>query len=270
MDKIIQELRGKEDAIQQGMQLVKAAEHAERYKDMCSLMRMVVDLANAKNEDLDTEGRNLLSVGYKNLVGAGRGSHRHIKHQMDHKESDLMPGYLNVIAKETTDICKEVLEVLENQLIPKADQLRKEETDESKMYQKVEASIFYLKMAGDYYRYLAEIDKENGYDEKAKDLYLKGSALAEDNLAPTDPIRLGLALNLSVCYYEILNNKKEACRLAKKAFDDAISKLDRLEEAQYKDATLIMQLLRDNLTLWTTNDNEGDGEEEDLQVENAE
>eukprot|EP00466_Bigelowiella_natans_P001726 jgi/Bigna1/49742/estExt_Genewise1.C_550070 len=238
------------------MQLVKAAEHAERYKDMCSLMRMVVDLAHAKNEDLDTEGRNLLSVGYKNLVGAGRGSHRHVKHQMDHKEGDLMPGYLSVIAKETTDICKEVLEVLEKKLIPKID--------------KVEASIFYLKMAGDYYRYLAEIDKANGYDKKAKDLYLQGTELAAEHLEPTDPIRLGLALNLSVCYYEILNNKKEACRLAKQAFDDAISKLDRLEEVQYKDATLIMQLLRDNLTLWTTNDNEEGGEEEDLQVENAE
>ena len=63
------------------------------------------------------------------------------------------------------------------------------------------------------------------------------------------PIRLGLALNFSVFYYEILNFPDCACRLAKAAFDDAIAELDTLSEESYKDATLIMQLLRDNLTL---------------------
>jgi len=40
--------------------------------------------------------------------------------------------------------------------------------------------------------------------------------------------------------------------LAKQAFDDAIAELDTLSEESYKDSTLIMQLLRDNLTLWTS------------------
>lgn len=46
--------------------------------------------------------------------------------------------------------------------------------------------------------------------------------------------------------------------MAKKAFDDAIAELDTLSEESYKDSTLIMQLLRDNLTLWTSDQNEGD------------
>ena len=79
------------------------------------------------------------------------------------------------------------------------------------------------------------------------------------SLTPTHPIRLGLALNFSVFYYEILNSPDRACHLAKQAFDDAIAELDSLSEESYRDSTLIMQLLRDNLTLWTSSDG-GDGE----------
>lgn len=55
-------------------------------------------------------------------------------------------------------------------------------------------------------------------------------------------------------YYEILNSPDRACHLAKQAFDDAIAELDSLSEESYRDSTLIMQLLRDNLTLWTSSD----------------
>jgi 14-3-3 protein epsilon len=88
-------------------------------------------------------------------------------------------------------------------------------------------------------------------------LFLLQSAtdVAQTELTPTHPIRLGLALNFSVFYYEILNSPDRACHLAKQAFDDAIAELDSLSEESYRDSTLIMQLLRDNLTLWTSSDN---------------
>ena len=85
-------------------------------------------------------------------------------------------------------------------------------------------------------------------------MYQNATDVAQTELTPTHPIRLGLALNFSVFYYEILNSPDRACHLAKQAFDDAIAELDSLSEESYRDSTLIMQLLRDNLTLWTSSD----------------
>ena len=116
---------------------------------------------------------------------------------------------------------------------------------------------------GDYHRYLAEFataDKRKESADKSLEAYQAATEVAATDLAPTHPIRLGLALNFSVFYYEILNSPDRACHLAKQAFDDAIAELDSLSEESYRDSTLIMQLLRDNLTLWTSSEsNEGEG-----------
>lgn len=84
---------------------------------------------------------------------------------------------------------------------------------------------------------------------KASEQAYNEATQASKEMAPTHPIRLGLALNFSVFYYEITNTPDKACSLAKQAFDDAIAELDNLKEDSYKDSTLIMQLLRDNLTV---------------------
>ena len=88
--------------------------------------------------------------------------------------------------------------------------------------------------------------------EKSLTAYKQASEIAKAELAPTHAIRLGLALNFSVFYYEILNSPERACRLAKAAFEDAVAELHSLRDDSYKDSTLIMQLLRDNFTLWTS------------------
>merc|ERR1719337_421691 len=90
----------------------------------------------------------------------------------------------------------------------------------------------------------------------AKEAYEDASKVAATDLVVTHPIRLGLALNFSVFHYEVLNNPEEACKMARQAFEDAIAELDSVSEDSYKDSTLIMQLRRDNLTLWTS-DGEG-------------
>jgi len=238
--------------------LAKLAEQAERYDEMVDAMKKVAAL----NVELSVEERNLLSVAYKNVIGARRAAFRIIssieqKEQSKGNEANVakVKEYSAKIEKELHDISNDVLDVLNNHLIKHA--------------QSDEASVFYYKMKGDYYRYMAEFTadaKRKEAGESSLEAYKSALKLAEEKLPTTHPIRLGLALNFSVFYFEILNEPTKACDLAKKAFDEAIKDLDNLTEDSYKDSTVIMQLLRDNLTLWTSgddNDAEGDGDDDD-------
>jgi len=229
---------------------------AERYEEMVEYMKTVAKEKNSadgqNSGDLNLEERNLLSVAYKNVVGARRASLRIIT-SIEQKEAQKMgedkrtsaiAGYKDKVEQELNNICKDILEVLDKYLI-------KDSLGE-------EPSVFYLKMKADYYRYLAEFASEpikKEHSESAKASYHDATTKAE-SLAPTHPIRLGLALNYSVFLYEVRGQQTEACELAKQAFDSAIAELDTLDEESYKDSTLIMQLLRDNLTLWTSENDE--------------
>lgn len=118
-------------------------------------------------------------------------------------------------------------------------------------------------MKADYHRYLAEFasqENHSKHSQDAHDSYKAASDIALSQLPPTHPTRLGLALNFSVFYYEVFSSPEKACVLAKAAFDDAISAMDSLDEEQYKDSATIMQLLRDNLTLWTSDMHTGSGD----------
>ncbi|KAJ1991262.1 hypothetical protein H4R33_001423 [Dimargaris cristalligena] len=224
--------------------MAKLAEQAERYDEMVENMKKVA----AENAELSVEERNLLSVAYKNVIGARRASWRivsSIEQKEESKGNEAQVAKIQVyrqkIETELSEICSDILDVLDKYLIPQA------ASGESK--------VFYHKMKGDYYRYLAEFssgDVRKDASEKSLAAYTAATEIAVTELAPTHPIRLGLALNFSVFYYEILNSPDRACHLAKQSFDDAIAELDTLSEESYKDSTLIMQLLRDNLTLWTS------------------
>ncbi|KAF3682506.1 14-3-3 protein 6 [Capsicum annuum] len=270
---------------EENVYMAKLAEQAERYEEMVEFMEKVVAALDGGDE-LTVEERNLLSVAYKNVIGARRASWRIISSIEQKEESrgnedhvTSIKNYRSKIEIELTSICNGILKLLDSKLIGSA------ATGDSK--------VFYLKMKGDYYRYLAEFKtgaerkeaaentlsayksaqetcrpdnlggkneewifemcfKEQFGDNSCRKFIRLIQDIANAELAPTHPIRLGLALNFSVFYYEILNSPDRACNLAKQAFDEAIAELDTLGEESYKDSTLIMQLLRDNLTLWTS------------------
>eukprot|EP00250_Pteridium_aquilinum_P000876 c11055_g1_i1 orf=231-1010(+) len=247
--------------------MAKLAEQAERYDEMVESMKKVAKL----DVELTVEERNLLSVGYKNVIGARRASWRilsSIEQKEEAKGNELnvkrIKEYRNKVEEELSKICNDILMIIDEHLIPSSG------TGES--------TVFYYKMKGDYFRYLAEFktssERKEAADQSLK-AYQAASNTAGTDLPPTHPIRLGLALNFSVFYYEIMNSPERACHLAKQAFDEAIAELDTLSEESYKDSTLIMQLLRDNLTLWTSDLQEDGGDDhirmdDSGKVENAE
>jgi hypothetical protein len=120
------------------------------------------------------------------------------------KRVKLIQKYRTVVEKELDEICGEILELLDKHLIPSASAC--------------EASVFYLKMKADYLRYLSEF-KTDADRKDAADKTLMAYNAAQDKalaeLPSTNPIRLGLALNFSVFYYEVMNQPEKACNLAK-------------------------------------------------------
>ena len=249
------------DPIKQNVYMARVAEQAERYSEMVEYIKKVATTPKGddKKFTLSVEERNLLSVAYKNVVGSRRASWR-VLSSLEQKEeykkntelAQQIKAFRGKVEEELTSTCNDILNILNEKLIPGS--------------QNVDDKVFYLKMAGDYYRYLAEFQtgpEGEAATTGAKNSYEKAMEEGQKNgLAPTSPIILGLALNYSVFYYEILNGPNEACKLAKHAFDQAVAELDALSEEDYKDATLILQLLRDNLTLWTTDVDDGEHDEE--------
>ncbi|KAG2317023.1 hypothetical protein Bca52824_020145 [Brassica carinata] len=221
--------------------MAKLTEQAESYEEMVEFMEKVAELT--------TEEPNLLSVAYKNRRAASTSNAS--KRSRDYKAK---------IESELSVIYDGILKLLESTLIPSA------ASEESK--------VFYLKMKGDYYRYLAEFKTGEERDAAADNTLAAYDSAQEKakGLASTHPIRLGLALNFSVFYYEILESPDRAYNLAKLKVISVvfvsmcvlIRLLMRplLGEESYKDSTLIMQLqfLRDNLIVWTS----------DMQDESAE
>ena len=232
---------------EQNIYLARLAEQAERYDEMADAMKLVAN----EDTELTVEERNLLSVAYKNVVGSRRASLRILssieqREESRGKEDHLkkVREYKKKVEEELSKISNDILDVIASHLIPAS------QTNESK--------VFYHKMRGDYYRYLAESasgDTRTEAGKNAQEAYKAATDIANE-LTPTDPIRLGLALNFSVFHYEILGSHDTAINLAKQAFDQAVEQLENISDDTYKDSTLIMQLLRDNITLWTTHEDE--------------
>ena len=221
--------------------LAQVAEEAERYEDASKYME---DLIKKKKDDLTKEEKNIFYNSNKYIINSKRCSLRstHLIEEKEKKHSSqyipIVTNFKNILESEIIDVCKNIINLINNYL------LKKTITDESK--------IFYLKMKGDYCRYLCEIINSNenqNYIDESEKSYKEANDLAQ-NLPWTNSIRLGLSLNYSVFYYEIKKNVNQAIKIGKEAIKGAKKQNDKIKEDEDKDALLTFKTLKENILIW--------------------
>ena len=230
--------------LEENIFLARVAEQAERFEDMVDFLKRAIKAKSG--EDFTVDERNLLSVGFKNLIGSQRGAIRTIgaieQNPKYTKFADALQSYKSKIEDELYDKCTSIVAIVSDNCLALAAE------DESK--------AFFQKMIGDYYRYVAESAKADKLTT-VKDGALKGYTEANElsqKLNACNPIRLGLALNFSVFYYEVMNDHKKACELGESALSEALEKIDEVDEETFRDAKSIIELLKENLSLWKEED----------------
>ena len=232
--------------------LARVAEQAERFTDMVEFLKAAINLKS--DEDFTIDERNLLSVGFKNLIGSQRGAIRTIgaieQNPKYTKFSDALQSYKKQIMEELYTKCILIVNIVKNKCM--------------KLSVEDESKAFFYKMIGDYYRYVAESSTQESLAE-VKGGALEGYKQAQihcDTLSACNPIRLGLALNFSVFYYEVMTDHKMAIEYGERALTEALEKIDDVDEDTFRDAKSIIELLKENLSLWK--EDGGDNAVEDL------
>ncbi|PWA91645.1 14-3-3-like protein [Artemisia annua] len=234
--------------------IAQLARQARRFDDMVEAITSIAKLG----VELTAEELKLLCVGYKNVLEEKKIAWRILSVATSKEEARGNTQYVSLIKEslkrvedELTVKCKEILFTIIHYLLPSS--------------KTREASVFYYKLKGDYYSQLAEFisegDRQEAISESQK-AYKAATAIAELDLPPTNPIRLAVALNFSIFLYETMTDGKRACGIAKKALEDAAALVNNLDERSYEESTLIMRLIKDNLTLWTYNPEDEDTVEE--------
>ena len=220
--------------------MARVAEQSERFRDMVDFLKPVIA---EKGSALTQDERNLLSVAFKNLVSQQRTAIRTIsaieQNPKYTKFAGSMGDYKKRIEEELYRNCDDIIQTIRNSVLSKASE------DEPRS--------FFLKMIGDYCRYIAESAKGDRLEKTKNDAlsaYHEAQIISEKSLNACNSIRLGLALNFSVFHYEVMQNVTKACELGDKALQDALDRLDDCDEETFRDAQSIIELLRENLSLW--------------------
>lgn len=222
----------------------KLAQEANRYEDMAKYMKLVVETGapTAKDED------NMLAVAYKRVLDMKRSSRRTLlsieqKDGIAPWEAAVARRYRSRVDGELRLLCTEMLNVVRGWLSSERAGSSDPATD-----------VFYWKLRGDYGRYAAEATydpaERTAVISESRAAYERADQLGREKLRPVDPVRLGLMLNYSVFLYQVCQQRQRGHDVAKRAYENAVNEIDNIDENMYYDSTLILRLIRDNLTIW--------------------
>ena len=226
-------------SVEENIFLARVAEQAERFDDMFHYLTPVLE---EKGSTVSSEDRNLLSVAFKNLISSKRTAIRTINAIEQNPKYSQFSSQLAVYKKKIEDLlfkdCDNIISLTKSKVLNNGKPIENE------------AKAFFVKLVGDYYRYIAESatgDRYEAVKQEALKAYTEANQIA---LPPCNSIRLGLALNFSVFYYEVMRDQKKACELADSSLQAALEKIDDLAEEEFRDAKSIIELLKENLSLW--------------------
>eukprot|EP00945_MAST-04E_sp_MAST-4E-sp1_P002891 g2891.t1 len=190
------------------------------YDLMCEEMYAVV--VHGKNFSLSIQERTMLVQAFKESVNAKRRSFEQLSANLLHCLGDeyLARGVIqlrvNEIQRSVESQCWRFIKLLDSHLLPRSS------IEEEK--------CFYLKLKGDFYRYLLELERSSTMIEVALDSYSRAHIIAQDYLISVDVTRLGLALNYAIFLDQYCDKTEEAVSLARKAYEDAIDSSMRMNE----------------------------------------
>lgn len=218
----------------------QVAFEAKRYDDSIRYFNELIRY----NPRLSKTQRELFSNACRRSISSARNSIQIINEDIIsyEKKGDLdtvnqLEDIQKSLKAEITKACNNIIETLDLCLLPVASE--------------TQSIVFYNKIKGDYYRYLAEITpNDDTNSSRARASYEMAMKSVGDNIKMADPIYLGLILNFCVFQYEILGMKDEAIDRADVSFNEAIRYLEELDEQEYAESTTILQLLRDNIAIW--------------------
>lgn len=224
--------------------LTKLYDRAENYDEAVEYAVSFIKMKPILNSD----ERMCFSNVFKNLLLIKRNSLRYldslIRKEFKLKNTDNVNNLQEIIDKveeEITSLVNLMLDILDEMLIPNS--------------KKPEAQVFYMKLKADYHRYKAEYmkgeEKELAVD-LAEQAYNEAYMMSEENLPITSLVRIGLAINFSVFYYEEKGLLDEAIMISRSCFDEAIKMVDEVDIDKAKDYILLVHLLKENVIFWNT------------------
>lgn len=228
---------------------------------------------------LTDEERNLLLIAYETLMAQQRSAWRVMKAQaadcqrvLDDEEewgsykavadeTKIVSDHYRIhhIAKEFKAFCEDMAKVVRGIVIPVEERnlmARHRLAGGSRTARPVNAAlVYYKKLLADSYRYMGEMaegkEELESAAEAAEGLYNAAKKNADSVFGPAHPVRLGVMLNMSIFYYDVMQKPDRACKIASIAFREGQAALDSVEdESEAADASMVLLNLRDNMRLW--------------------
>ncbi|EAR82518.1 14-3-3 family protein 14-3-3 beta/zeta (macronuclear) [Tetrahymena thermophila SB210] len=260
----------------------RLAQQTQRFEEMVKFVNMI---AQEDGVQLRREEEILLSSAYKSLVGNKRAELRVLMQIEKNERGNQTPAqnkylmkYINKIEKEICLRCEEINSLIDRNLMKYVSDLKQKilyfklKGDYMRYYAEVLKTrllMYHMReqsyLQDDDSNHSSNRDEEDENEqalsnfefkefeevnEEALFAYSEAEKLAKSELALSNPLRLALYLNMSVYFFEIQDKVKQAIQIANEAFQGAINNIESENEENYRDCTLIMQLLRDNITYW--------------------